>query len=320
MRKLLFTLFIGLTTCGAIGQQGVQFSQYIFNAQAINPAWFNHRSPISGQLISRVQWLNYDGVPNTHAVMGQYNIGRRHTVGLIALNDHISVFNKFQISGTYAYRINLGKKAQLAFGTRVGYSNSTANIEGGYLTHQYDPVLYSRRSVHHFSIGAGMYASGDRFFVGISAPDLFNNGLVQPGFEPKLQGAAYHLHYGVKVYQSIPFMFYPTMLVSVTPNAPLHANLDLNFLIQNGLWLTLGASTDIGASAGIGYLFENNLRIVYSFGFALGPYTKYGGGVHELTIGYTKDLFKNDFEKRKFIEKKGNFQSYKKQRRKRANY
>lgn len=314
--RLTTTIIFLMLTIGSFAQHGIHFSQYIFNSQALNPAWFNHRSPISAQLVSRVQWMNYQGVPNTNAVMGQYNIGDHHTVGLILLNDNIASFNKFQVSGSYAYRIDLGKNAQLAFGLRAGYSNQTANINDGYLTHQYDPVLYSRRSVHHFSLGTGVYASGNRFFVGLSAPDLFNNGLAQQGMGSSLDGGAYHLHFGVKVFQSIPFMFYPSMLVSATPNAPLHANLDLNFLIQNGLWLTAGASTDIGATAGIGYLFENGLRVVYSFGFSFGPYAKYGGGIHELTIGYSKDLFANEFAKRKFLERKGGkFQSYRKQRR-----
>ncbi len=315
--KLFTTIVFFTIALATFGQHGVNFSQYIFNAQALNPAWFNHRSPISAQVVSRVQWMNYNGVPNTNAIMGQYNIGDHHTVGLIALNDNIASFNKLQVSGTYAYRLNLGEKAQLAFGLRAGYANQTANIQGGYLTHQYDPVLYAPRSVHQFSLGAGIYASGNRFFVGVSAPDLFNNGLVQPGFESGIDGGVYHMHFGVKVYQSIPFMFYPSMLVSATPNAPLHANLDLNFLIQNSVWITAGATTDLGATAGFGYLFDNGLRFVYTFGFAFGPYAKYGGGIHELTIGYSKDIFSNEFARRKFLEKKGGkFKSYRKQRRK----
>src|SRR5690606_10216859 len=148
-----------------------------------------------------IQWLNYEGIPNTHAAMGQGNIGDHHTVGLILLNDRISVFNNFQLSGTYSYRVKLGKKSQLAFGTRMGYSNQTAHIESGYLTHPYDPVLYARRSVHLFSLGAGIFATGDNFFIGFSAPNLFNNGLVPSDFLMKLDGAAYHFHSGVKIYQ-----------------------------------------------------------------------------------------------------------------------
>lgn len=313
--RYLVTLFFIVSTVSLLAQNGIQFSQYIFNSQAINPAYFNHRSPISAQLVSRVQWLSYSGVPNTNAVMGQYNLRGNHTIGLMALNDNISAFNKFQISGSYGYRINLGEKTQLSFGVRMGYSNQTANISG-YLTDKYDPTLYSRRSVHHFSLGAGLYMANDRFMLGLSAPDLFNNGLAQQGLEPKVDGGAYHFLLGVKVFQSKEFMFYPSMLVSMTPNAPLHATLDMNFLIQNGLWISLGATTNISANVGLGYLFDNGLRFVYTYGFSFGPYEKRGGGVHELTIGYSKDLFTPDFARRKKLNGKGSVYSKKKQRRK----
>lgn len=314
MRRILLVWCIFLTSA-VFAQTGLQFSQYIFNSQTLNPAWFNHRSPVSVQLTSRVQWLDITGVPNTHALAGQYNIGEHHTIGGIVLNDHIAAFNKLQVSGTYGYRLNLGEFAQLSFGVRAGYTNQTSNITG-YLTDAYDPILYSRRSVHQFSLGAGIYAAGNRFFVGLSAPDLFNNGLADPTFQTGQAGSAYHLMFGVKVVQSIPFMFYPSMLVSASPNAPLYASLDLNSLIYNSVWLTIGANTNLGTSVGLGYLFENGLRIVYTYGFSFGPFSKYGGGVNELTIGYTKDIFYNEFAKRKFTNGKGSHNSYKKIKRK----
>lgn len=312
--RLLFVIYVFISGI-TFGQTGLQFSQYIFNSQTLNPAWFNHRSPVSVQFTSRVQWIDYDGTPNTHALTGQYNIGEHHTVGAIVLNDNIASFNKLQLAGTYGYRLNLGESAQLSFGLRAGYMNQTSAISG-FLTDAYDPVLYARRSVHHFSLGAGIYAAGNRFFAGISAPDLFNNGLADQRFSTRLDGGAYHLLFGVKVIQSIPFMFYPSMIVSATMNGPLYAALDLNSLIYNSVWVTLGANTNLGTSVGIGYLFDNGLRIVYTYGFSFGPFSKYGGGVNELTIGYTKDLFYNEFAKRKFTNGKGSHKSERQLKRK----
>lgn len=313
MKRGLLYLMICLGG-SAVAQTGMHFSQYIFNSQTINPAYFNHRSPISAQVTSRVQWMNYKGVPNTHAAMGQYNIGDHHTVGLVAVNDNIANNNTFQISGSYGYRLNLGKRAQLAFGARVGYGNQTMNVKG-YLNDTYDPILYSRRSVHHFSIGAGIYAAGDLFFVGVSAPNLFNNGLAEKGIVTDLDRGTYHLIGGVKVAQTKKFMFYPTMAFSLTPNTPLYASMDLNFMVNNGLWLTTGVNSNIGVMAGIGYLFDNGLRFLYNYGFSFGAYNKFGGGTHEITIGYSKDLFRPEFSKRRYTNGKGELKSYRKQKR-----
>lgn len=315
MRNFIATLLFCLSGTVIFAQNGLGFTQYIFNSQLINPAYFNRRSPISANLVGRYQWANYTGSPLTIGLTGLYNINDHHTVGLVFSNDRIATFNTFQAAASYAYRLNLGETVQLSFGAKVGYLNYSTAMNVSTLVSPSDPVFSPRKSINGFTIGTGIFLSGERFFFGVAAPNLFNNQLMPGNLSAEMSGNSYYLTAGWKVVKTIPLMFYPSIMVEATQGAPIHGQLDLNFLIQNGLWLSAGISTDIAANISVGYLFNNGFRIVYNYGFSFGKYNKYGSGVHEITLGYTKDLFDNAFSKRHYVKKNGRFRSYKKQRR-----
>lgn len=315
MKKTIAILLFCLSGIFCFSQNGLNFTQYIFNSQLINPAYFNRRSPISANLVGRYQWANYTGAPFTVGLSGLYNINDHHTVGLIFSNDLVAKLNTFQAAASYAYRLNLGEKVQLSFGVKAGYMNYSSAMDISTLVSRYDPVFLQRKSINGFTIGAGFFMSGERFFFGMSAPNLFNNRLMPSHLTADMTGNSYYLTAGWKVVKTIPLMFYPSIIVAATQGAPIHAQLDLNFLIQNGLWLSAGVSTEYATNISLGYLFDNGFRIVYNYGFSFGKYNKYGSGVHEITIGYTKDLFNNEFSKRHYVKRNGRFRSYKKQRR-----
>lgn len=316
--KKVHTLLLAFLSCSTISlaQNGLGFGQYVFNSHLINPAYFNRHSPFSCNLDGRYQWADYQKSPNTIGFSGLYNIQDHHTVGLTLFNDRIAVFNTFQAAASYAYRLNLGKKVQMGFGVKVGYSNQSNTFNRTDLTDPTDPMFNMPRSVGGLSLGAGIYIAGERFAIGIGAPSLFNNRLMMRGFSPSVVGSSYYVTAGVKVVKQKNLMFYPSLLLSAVQGAPIHGQLDLNFLVMNGLWLSAGASTNIGANISVGWLFESGFRVVYSYGFSFGKFNKYGSGMHEITLGYTKDLFENKFAQRKYTTRRGGkFQSFRKQHR-----
>jgi type IX secretion system PorP/SprF family membrane protein len=316
--KQLLAICIITCSVGLLAQNGPMTSHYFFNSQQLNPGWFNHKSPITAQASTRVQWLSYDNAPITHTFSGQYNYLKQHTFGLILLNDQIGNFNKLQASGTYAYRLDMGDFGQVAFGVRAGYSNQSTKTITGYVTDLEDPVLRARNAASYLSLGAGFYATSNDFFFGIAAPDLFNNSILpQTTFYNGIEGGMFNLTMGAKLVHTKQLLFYPSLILATTFNSPLFGSLDFNLLIQNGLWLTAGVTTNVGTTIGMGYLFDNGLRIMYSSGISIGRSTKHGLGIHEISIGYTKDLFNEPFSKRKYTNGKGFFASLKTQIRRR---
>ena len=63
-----YTLSIGLILLvfsDIYAQQDPQYTQYMYNTQVINPAYAGSKDALSFGLLTRKQWVGFDGAPNT---------------------------------------------------------------------------------------------------------------------------------------------------------------------------------------------------------------------------------------------------------------
>ena len=78
-------LFAGLLALPAIAQQDPQFTQYMFNLLAINPAYAGAAERTEVKALSRHQWVGFEGAPNTqtltlHAPLFRESLGVGGTI------------------------------------------------------------------------------------------------------------------------------------------------------------------------------------------------------------------------------------------------
>ena len=67
MKRILYILFfISIGTTYA--QQDAMFTYYMFNHQAVNPAYVGSRQIINGTMLNRSQWTGFVGAPWSHTV------------------------------------------------------------------------------------------------------------------------------------------------------------------------------------------------------------------------------------------------------------
>lgn len=66
-RFKIHTLIVALALLSAksTAQQTIQFSQYVFNGLALNPAYAGYKEDWTANLSSRIQWVDIDGAPKT---------------------------------------------------------------------------------------------------------------------------------------------------------------------------------------------------------------------------------------------------------------
>ena len=68
MKKIIFiSLFISLLTTGK-SQQDAMFTFYMFNHQAVNPAYVGSRQIINATMLNRSQWTGFTGAPWSHTI------------------------------------------------------------------------------------------------------------------------------------------------------------------------------------------------------------------------------------------------------------
>ena len=107
----------------AFAQQDAQYSQYMFNQLALNPAFAGSREKISSSILYRNQWTGIDGAPTTASASFQMPLKKKKIgIGAEIISDRLGPKNTNAILFSYAYRINF-LKGKLSFGLRMGMYN-----------------------------------------------------------------------------------------------------------------------------------------------------------------------------------------------------
>ena len=129
MKKLYLLLWISSLTFMVNAQQESSFSHYMFNHQAVNPAYVGSRGVTNFTSVLRSQWTGIEGAPLTQTLsfsgpVSAKNIG----FGLSVLNDKIGPVGTTSFAIDLAYHLRLNRKGhRLALGLKAGALNFALN-------------------------------------------------------------------------------------------------------------------------------------------------------------------------------------------------
>src|SRR3990172_7788836 len=173
------TLALALTSGSLIlnAQQAPLFTHYMYNTLAVNPGYAGSREALTVTALHRSQWVGFDGAPTTQTLTMHTPLINQHIgVGLSVLNDKIGPTNNTSLVADFAYRMKLTQKSKLAFGLSAGANILQANINALNLDQQNDVSFQSNiNNKITPNVGFGAYYSRDRFYTGISTPNLLQN-------------------------------------------------------------------------------------------------------------------------------------------------
>ncbi|GAB3955562.1 type IX secretion system membrane protein PorP/SprF [Spirosoma harenae] len=147
----------------AYAQKEVLYSQYLLNTLSINPAYAGSRESFHLTAALRRKWISVRYAPVTQSVSADGSIAHgKLGIGFQALNDQMGQITNTGLYGSVAYRFNLPALAKLSIGVQGGVSI----IPFSYA------VTVSSINRAMASFGVGVYYKSDRFFGGLSAPEL----------------------------------------------------------------------------------------------------------------------------------------------------
>jgi len=283
---IVFALFS--CTLG-VAQQLPQFTQYMYNTIAINPAYAGSREALSIIGLHRSQWVGFDGGPITqtlsiHTPLRNDRIG----LGLTFIEDDLGPENFSYLYGDFSYTIPTGQTGKLAFGIKGGFTSYSLDPDFRQ-SQSFDPSIRGIQDRWTPNIGLGIYYHTNRFYVGASAPRILNTDRnTDEGFEA-LERLSYYVTTGVVIDLSETIKFKPSALMKATNGAPLSLDLTANFLFNEKFWL--GGSYRInnetaawGAFADI--QISRQLRVGYSYEKPISEIRNYTSGTHEVLLIY----------------------------------
>jgi len=285
-------------------QQDAQYTQYMYNTISVNPAYAGSRGVMSVMGLHRSQWVGLDGAPRTQTLTVNTPLGENERLGLgfSVVNDEIGPTDETYFGVDFSYTIRTSELGKLSFGIKGG--GHLLNINFQKLTQfNANDNLFESNIDNKFSpqVGVGVYYHTDKFYAGLSAPNLLETNHFDEDATSSDSDAVsflaeerinYYLIAGHVFDLSSDVKFKPAVLTKLVFGAPLQVDVSANFLLYDRFTLGAAYRWSAAVSAIAGFQVSDALMIGFSYDretTQLGQ-TQFNDGSYELMLRF--ELFK----------------------------
>ncbi|MEK6154375.1 type IX secretion system membrane protein PorP/SprF [Flavobacteriaceae bacterium 3-367] len=287
--KILGIGVLLIMTMPAIAQQDAQYTQYMYNAITINPAYAGSRGFMSFNGIYRSQWVGLEGAPKTSSFSLNTPVNGNVGVGLSFSNDEIGPSIENALALDYAYTLQVARnETKLSFGIKAGIQlldvDFTKLLIYSPLEPQFQTNIDNRLTP---LIGLGTMLHHDKWYVGISAPNLLRTEHYE---NSTLSTASEQLHVfltGGYVFDlNLDTKFKPAFLVRYVNGAPLGLDISANFLFFNKLTLGAAYRLDAAVSGLAAFQLSDQIMLGYAYDADTTGLSNYNSGSHEVFLRF----------------------------------
>ncbi len=294
IKSLIFTGII-LFSLKGMSQQDPLFTQYMYNMSVLNPAYATDNP---GMLnlggIYRTQWVGIDGAPNTASFFAHTPVSERVELGLSIVHDEIGdVIKENNITVDFAYIIPLNDTNKLSFGVKGGLTTFDGDLSRLETNELNDPAFQNISELFPV-FGVGAFFFGEKYYLGLSAPNLFTAKHLEN--ERGLRGLGEeNIHYfatgGYVFDMGTDFKLKPHFMVRGVEGAPLSVDINANVLMFNRFEAGIGYRFNETITGLVNFAVTPGLRIGYAYDYTTNNLGNYNDGSHEFLVLFDLDLF-----------------------------
>ncbi|MGL4364395.1 MAG: PorP/SprF family type IX secretion system membrane protein [Bacteroidales bacterium] len=306
-KQLLFLIFIvQFFSVQVFAQQGVVFSQYVFNGLMINPAYAGYKELFNASVFYRNQWSGIEHAPTTISLLADAMVYKGVLgVGGHILNDQIGIQKTISMFSDYSYRIKIDRKSRLSMGLSIGLTQMSFDEALIRLNNPDDPILQTnilRKAIWRPDFNVGFFYDHKLFSVGLSLTELWTDYKIIKK-KPQLYLLGQTLYTIDKKYvlkfslmYKDDFDMQPSVDLSVF--AILYTRYWVGMLWRNGLPFSGRIAPDLkdytkkATLNSLSFLFDffvsDNFHVGYAYDLPLSRVlTKASYGSHEVMLGFT---------------------------------
>jgi type IX secretion system PorP/SprF family membrane protein len=295
--KITFLFLIGLVRIG-YSQQDPISSQYMFNTPTYNPGVSGVSGMICATAMTRQQWIGFTGAPSTTSFNVNAPVNLFHInsgVGLVVESDNVGFNKDINLSGSYAYIMNVGQ-GKLGIGLMLGMLDVALSpnwqIPSGesHTPASGDPLIpENKESYIAFDASVGAYYKTDKYYAGLSITHI-NEPSIKYTKGGSYVSRNYYLTAGYTIQLPSPsFELLPSLFVfsdGKVTQATINALVRYNKKVWGGVSYRAGDAV----CGMIGVELYNGLRIGYAYDFPLSDIRKTTIGSQEFMVNYCFDL------------------------------
>ena len=272
-------------------QQDPQYSMYMFNGLSINPAYSGSLGTLAASAMYRAQWVGVDGAPTTFVANAhQPFMDDKVGAGIGFTSDKIGVMNRNIISLMGSYHLKF-PKFKVSFGLQgnmnqyhMGFSQVQTSSDGAV-----DNVFAQDLNQSVFNFGAGAFIYADKWFGGISAPQLIKSQIT--AFSGDIQKQSYAVPHmflqGGYVYELNPMIdIKPSALVKYVKGSPVNVDLNVNVYYQKFIGVGLGFRNSKSIIAMLECQVHPYLKVAYAYDRGVSSMGTFYSSTHELMLRF----------------------------------
>lgn len=296
--RILGALALLLTALPLAAQQDAHYTEFMYYRLGYNPAYAGSEESGTLHAIARQQWLGLENAPSSQIVTFSTPFGGgRSGLGLRANRVTVGLEEQYNLEGSYAYRILLGRGSRLGLGISasaryfdVQYADARP-VQGGGID-QAIPGGNSSKVLPNF--GFGLYLDGPGYYLGLSLPRLLQNNIDLGSEETIISREVRHYYFmgGLKFPVGEKLALQPQVLAKYVGGAPFDA--DFNLTAHLGPAFYTGLSYRLGgngagesASALVGFDLNEHLTMGLTYDMGLSDLRSAQSGSIEAMIRYS---------------------------------
>ena len=299
MQKIIILIGILLISISAYPQQDPEFAHNMFNMLFTNPGTAGMDEKICANVISRRQWVGFEGAPTTTLASVNSDVklfGKTGGVGFTIADDRLGVLKSFQAKLSYSYHLNFAG-GKLGIGIDAGIINN--DLAAGWQppeTSAADDPLIPEAEVRKIIFDAGLgvfYTAGEKFYLGLSVSHLH-----QPRINyPDVTSASFlRRHYFATAGYNLrlldsPIELQPSVFVK-SDGTTIDYITNITGLYNKVFWLGVSYSNKEALTPMIGIKLFSGLKVSYSYELSLNKLISHSKGTHEVFIGYCFDFWR----------------------------
>lgn len=236
---LVFSMFIAFCNT-TYAQQKAMYTQYMFNGMAINPAHIALDEMASITLLSRHQWVGFEGAPNSQTASFHTPFKTSNTFyGVILTRDQIGkVITETGGNLALTHRLRIGDVSWLALGINGGvsrYESAYSQLNSGSLSAtNFDGTFNDDRN-NRVNLGMGLTFFNKKYYFGISAPHFYYRNFSDPkrNYPPTAYRPHFMMQTGGIFRIDGDFKLRPSILVKYVDGSPIQFDVNANLFIKD---------------------------------------------------------------------------------------
>lgn len=292
MRKIILPALLAFylfSTLQVTAQQLPMYSQYLWNDYIINPAYTGSQDVSPVQATYRKQWMGFNGSPETYTFGGHTSISKSVGLGGMIFKDASGgAYSQTGALLNYAYRLQLDKNSNLAFGLSAELNEYSFNAKEIKTLDNTDPS-FQNANENSFAPDASfgiLYQQNQKLKIGISAHQLLQSKLKKMSLyalEPNRLVRHYNLLASYSFMLNNRITVEPSLLLKATEVTPIQMELGTRLEWNQLLWFGVSYRHKDAVVLLFGVEY-GTLFLGYSYDATLSSIRKYSTGSSEIVL------------------------------------